>query len=55
MLILSRGKADYEAGTNDDKWAKNRGRIYIDLPYSLDNEKIFEYAQEFNPISYTKL
>ena len=31
----------------DDKWAKNRGRIFIDLPYSLDNEKMFEYAQEF--------
>jgi len=31
----------------DDKWSRNRGRIYIDLPYSLDNEKMFEYAQEF--------
>ena len=28
IFILSRGKADYEAGTNHDKWAKNRGRIY---------------------------
>ena len=31
----------------DDKWARNRGRIYIDLPYSLDNEKMFEYVKEF--------
>jgi hypothetical protein len=31
----------------DDKWSRNRGRIYIELPYSLSDEKIFEYTQEF--------
>lgn len=31
----------------DDKWSKNRGRIYIELPYSLNNEKMYEYTQEF--------